>query len=157
LKGQIASVSRSAVAGDRSLGRLHMNILPIIKAPLAVQVYRCFFAACLVYFGSFIRLLHHDCPPSGILVLTGFPSCSLVGMLATCIRVSLSRWILAILGFLIPGVVFGALLFWSYHAGWWDWLFGALFGLLLLGLPACGAFALFRDAKTSRYFINLTD
>ena len=132
-----------------------MRISQIIKAPLAVQIYRCFFTACLVYFGSFLRLLHHGSPLSGVLVLAGFPFCSLVGLVATCIRVSWSRWILAALGILIPAVVFGALMFLSYHAGWWDWLFGVVFCLALLGVPTCGAFALFKDKMTSEYFTGL--
>src|SRR5664279_1638865 len=124
-----------------------MNISPVIKAPWAVQVYRCFFVVCLLYFGSALRFLHHDSPFSGILVLGSFPLCSLLGLLATCIRASWSRWILATIGIMIPAVVYGALDYWSYHAGWWDCLFGVLFGLVLLSVPTCGAFTLFKDKK----------
>jgi hypothetical protein len=127
---------------------------PGIKAPWPIQAYRCFFTACLVYFGSYLRLLHHDSPLSGILVLGSFPLGSLLGLLATCIRVPASRWVLSVVGILIPGAVsFG--IFVSGHRDWSDLLFSPFFFFIWLALPFCGSIILFRDKKTYDYFARL--
>jgi hypothetical protein len=129
-----------------------MNILPVITAPLAVQLYRLFFTVCLVYFGSLqweFRQLH---TLRGLLVFGSFPVFSLLGLLATFIRVSWSRWFPAILGIVIPAIVLGGIFFRSSHTAWWDWLLSSLFLLLLLAVPVLWAVMLFCDKRTRAYF-----
>jgi hypothetical protein len=138
-----------------SLGRQRMSISPVIKAPWAIQVYRCFFVVCLIYFSSYLRLLHHGSPVSGILVLVGLPLCSLLGFLATCIRVPASRWVLSVFGILIPGFISVGIFTVTRHDDWVEWLFTPFFFFIWLALPACGAITLFRDKKTYDYFARL--
>ena len=139
-----------------TLGRQRMTISPIIKAPWAIQVYRCFFVVCVIYFSSYLRFLHHGSPVSGILVLVGLPLCSLLGFLATCIRISASRWVLSIFGILIPGFVSVGIFTVTRHDDWLEWLFTPLFFFIWLALPVCGAIILFRDKKTYDYFARLS-
>jgi hypothetical protein len=132
-----------------------MSILSVIKAPVTVQLYRCFFAVSLIYFGSFLRLLHHGSPLSGILVIASFPFCSLVGLIAACIPVHFSRWIMAILGVLILSVAFGGLFFFTLpDEGWLDTVGGVVLWLEFIGVAITWAFVLFRDKKTSQYFTS---
>ena len=135
-----------------TLGYLRMSISPVIKAPWAVQVYRCFFIVCLAYFGSYLRLLHHGSPLSGVLILCGFPFCSLLGLLATCIRVPISRWVLSVFGILIPGVVSLGIFFMLSHSTWSDCLFAPVYYFIWLAMPVCGTILLFKDKKTYEYF-----
>jgi hypothetical protein len=129
-----------------------MSILTSIKAPLTVQLYRCFFRVGLLYFSSFLHLLHRGSPLSGILILTGFPSCCLVGLLATFIRIPLSRWILAMLGVLIPGVAFGALFLFQPNNGWVDGVWGVMLWLAIVGVPLSMGWNLFKDKGARGYF-----
>jgi hypothetical protein len=133
-----------------------MIISPVMKAPWVIQVYRCFFLVCVIYFGSYLQLLHHGSPVSGILVLGGLPLCSLLGFLATCIRVPASRWVLSIVGILIPGSVSIAIFTVTRHDDWGDWLFIPFFFFIWLALPVCGAIILFKDKKTYDYFARLS-
>ncbi|HZF02376.1 MAG TPA: hypothetical protein VE344_10835 [Methylomirabilota bacterium] len=133
-----------------------MSILSVIKAPVAVQLYRCLFTLSLIYFGSFLRLLHHGSPVSGILVIAGFPFFSLVGLIAACLPIRFSRWIMAILGVLIPSVAFGGLFFAALpDQGWFDTAGGVLIWCAIIGVPISWAFMLFRDKKTCEYFGGL--
>lgn len=130
-----------------------MSILSVIKAPWPVQLYRCLFTVSLVYFCSFLRLLHDGSPLSVILVIAGFPMCSLVGLAAACTPIRFSRWIMAIFGILIPGIAFGGLFFFALpDQGWFDRLFALVFWLLVLGVTVPWAYALFKDKKTVEYF-----
>jgi hypothetical protein len=130
-----------------------MSVVSIIKAPWPVQLYRCLFTVSLVYFGSFLRLLHHGSPLSGIVVIAGFPIFSLIGLIAACMPIRVSRWIMAILGVLIPGVAFGGLFFFVLpDQGWFDRLFAFVFLFLILGVTVPWAYALFKDKKTVEYF-----
>jgi hypothetical protein len=154
--GQIQHHCRLApVAELLSLGRQRMNISPVIKAPWAIQVYRCFFVVCFIYFSPYLRLIHHDSPVSRILFLIGIPLCSLLGFLATCIRVPASRWVLSILGILIPGFLSVVIFTVTRHDDWVDRLFIPFFFFIWLVLPVCGAIILFRDRKTYDYFARL--
>jgi len=137
---------------ETMLVRQCMNISPVIKAPWAIQMYRCFFLACVIYFSSYLRLLHHGSPISGILITVGFPLCSLLGLLATCIRVPASRWVLSIFGILIPGLVSVGIFSVTRHDDWVEWLFIPFFFFIWLALPVYGAIILFRDKKTNDYF-----
>jgi len=132
-----------------------MNISPVIKAPWVIQVYRCFFVVCVIYFYSYLQLLHHGSPLSSILVLVGLPLCSLLGLLATCIRVPASRWVLSIFGILIPGFVSVGVFKLTRHDDWGEWLFTPVFFFIWLALPVCGAIILFWDKKTYDYIGRL--
>jgi hypothetical protein len=133
-----------------------MSILSVIKAPVAVQLYRCFFTVSLIYFGSFLHLLHHGSPLSGIAVIAGFPFLSLVGLIAACVPIRFSRWIMAIFGALIPGVAFGGLFFFALpYQGWFDIAGGVLIWTAIVGTSVVLAFVLFRDKKTCEYFGRL--
>jgi phosphate/sulfate permease len=129
-----------------------MSISPIIKAPLVVQLYRCFFTACIIYFGSFLWRFRHGGSLVGLLFIASFPFCGLLGLIATCIRVPSSRWVLSVVGILIPGVVSLGLFFILHHDEWWEWLLSPLFFFVWLAMPVSGAIALFRDKRTSEYF-----
>ena len=58
-----------------------MSILPVIKAPLAVQLYRVAFAACVIYFGSFVWQERRIGSFVGLLELQAFTFCSLLGLI----------------------------------------------------------------------------
>jgi hypothetical protein len=127
-----------------------MSILPIIKAPLAVQVYRVAFAACAAYFGSFVWQERRIGSFVGLLELQSFTFFSLLGLIYTCIRARRSRWILAILGILIPAVILSVMLWLVFsRPAWWEWPFALL---MFFTVPVTLALSLFRDKKTSEYF-----
>ena len=69
-----------------------MSILPVIKAPLAVQLYRVAFAACAYYFGSFVWQERRVGSLVGLLELQAFTFFSLLGLIYTCVRARRSRW-----------------------------------------------------------------
>jgi hypothetical protein len=129
-----------------------MRLLRVFKAPWVVWLYRCLFTASLVYFGSFLRLLHHGSPVSGILVIGGFPLCSFVGLLASFIRIPLSRWIVATFGIVIPGAAFGGLFIFLGGQGWFDNACGVFIWLAIVGVPLSWGWVLFKDKATNEYF-----
>lgn len=130
-----------------------MIALSLIKAPWAVQLYRCLFIATIVYFGSFLWKFRHGTYIPGLLIIGSFPFCGLLGFVFTCVRVSLSRWILAVIGILIPGVAFGALFFGGLpNQGWFNELWGILIWSSIVLQPVIWAWALFKDKKTKIYF-----
>jgi hypothetical protein len=131
-----------------------MNNSPVIKAPFVVQSYRVFFVACAFYFGSFVWRERHIGSFAGLLELQGFTFFSLLGFVYTRVRARRSRWIVAILGILIPAVVYigMCLMIFSRPEAWWDWLLCGLVTAALFALPVTFAVALFRDKKTDEYF-----
>jgi len=131
-----------------------MSILPIIKAPLAVQFYRVAFAVCAIYFGSFVWQERRIGSFVGLLELQAFTFFSLLGLVYTCVRARRSRWILASLGILIPAVVLIGMSFMilSRPEAWWDWLLCLIEIVALFAIPVTFAMVLFRDKKTSEYF-----
>ena len=127
-----------------------MSILPVIKAPLAVQLYRVAFAACAYYFGSFVWQERRVGSLVGLLELQAFTFFSLLGLIYTCVRARRSRWVLAILGILIPAVILAGMLWLVFsRPAWWEWPF-TLFVWFVM--PVTLAVSLFRDKKTSEYF-----
>lgn len=136
--------------------RHDFTVLPVIKAPLAIQLFRCLFIACLFYFGSLLLEFRHSGTLAGWLIIASFPFCALLGLFFTFIRAPLSRWILSAIGILIPGVVLGAIDFWLLpNQGWFDTLGGLLFWCAIVGQPAIWALALFKDQKTKAYFTRI--
>lgn len=131
-----------------------MNISPVIKAPFAVQSYRVLFVACAFYFSSFVWRERHVGSLEGLFILGGFVFCSLLGVFYTCIRAPRSRWVLALLGILIPAVVLVGMcrMIFSRPEAWWDWLLCGLETAAAFALPVTFAVALFRDKKTDEYF-----
>jgi peptidoglycan/LPS O-acetylase OafA/YrhL len=129
-----------------------MSILPVIKAPLAVQLYRIAFAVCVIYFGSLVWRERRIGSFVGLLELQTFTFFSLLGLIYTCIRARRSRWILAVLGILIPAVILAAMLWVVFsHPAWWEWPFLVL---MFFTVPVTLAVSLFRDKKTSEYFMT---
>jgi hypothetical protein len=132
-----------------------MSVLPIIKAPLGVQLNRVAFAIYAVFFGWPMWNLRHAMVPSGWVIFSSFVFCSLLGFAYTFIRVRWSRWILAVLGLLIPAVFWAGICLMGIFSrpAWWEWPLAFLLSLVaLLGIPIMLAVLLFRDKKTSEYF-----
>ena len=127
-----------------------MSILPVIKAPLAVQLYRVAFAAFAVYVGSFVWHFRRSGSVEGLLELEGFIFFNLLGFVYTFVRARRSQWVLAILGILIPAV-FLAVMFWLEFSwpAWWEW---PIIFLIYFTVPVTLAVSLFRVKKTSEYF-----
>jgi len=135
-----------------------MNISSVIRAPWAVQVYRCFFAAFLVYVALALHFypVNRYTPFSGIVVICGLSCFSFFGLLATFIRASWARWFLACFGIWIPAILLGVVYFHDTDKELWDWFLSAVFMLMWLSVPFCGALMLFRHDKTRKYFTGLT-
>ena len=113
-----------------------MSILPIIKAPFAVQLYRVAFATCAFYFGSFVWQERRIGSVVGLVELQTLTFLSLLG--------------LAILGILIPAAILTAMLWLVFsRPAWWEWLFALL---MFFTVPVTLAVSLFRDKRTSEYF-----
>jgi hypothetical protein len=127
-----------------------MSILPVIKAPLAVQLYRVAFAAFAVYVGSFVWQFRRIGSVEGLLELEGLLFFGLLGFVYTFVRARRSQWVLALLGILIPAVTFAMMqwLVFSWPA-WWEW---PIILLMIFTVPVTLAVSLFRDKKTSEYF-----
>ena len=131
-----------------------MSIFPVIKAPLAVQLYRSAFAACAIYFGVFVWQERRIGSFAGLLELQAFTFFSLLGLVYTCVRARHSRWILATLGILIPAVILAGLLWLVFsRPAWWEW---PIVLLMWFTVPVTLAVALFTDKKTSEYFTTST-
>jgi hypothetical protein len=131
-----------------------MSILPVIKAPFAVQLYRVAFGACAIYFGSFVWHGWRIGSFTGLLELQGFTFFSLLGLIFTCVRSRHSRWILGSLGILIPAYVFIGMcvMVFSRPEAWWDWCLCLICTVVFFAIPVTLALVLFRDKKTSAYF-----
>jgi hypothetical protein len=129
-----------------------MTVLSLIKAPWAVQLYRCLFIATIIYFGSFLWEFRNGTYFPGLLIIGSFPFCGSLGLVFTFIQVSWSRWIIASFGILILAIVAGALFLRSPYEGWFDALGGLLIWCLIVLQPVIWALALFKDKKTKIYF-----
>jgi hypothetical protein len=125
-----------------------MSIWPVIKAPIAVQLNRIAFALYAAVFGSALWRFHHTATVEGTAILLCMFYSSVLGLISSCIRARRSRWIMAALVLLIPGIVFIGMCFmeWSRPEGWLDWLFSGLFGLVgWFGIPIALALSLFKN------------
>ena len=96
-----------------------MSIVPVIKAPLPIQVYRVLFAGCAIFVGSFVWQERRIGSFAGLMELDGFAFFSLLGFVYTCVRTRRARWILALLGILIPAVLLACLI--SFVLRWPTW------------------------------------
>jgi hypothetical protein len=96
----------------------------------------------------------HSISISGLVIFTSFVFCSLLGLGYTFIRVRRSRWILSVLGLVIPAVFWASMCLMEFsRPAWWEWPFDILFApVLWFGFPIMFVAALFRDKKTSEYF-----
>ena len=131
-----------------------MSILPLIKAPLGVQLNRVAFTIYAAFFAWPLWSFRHTASVSGLVIFSGFVFCSLLGLGYTFIRVRRSRWILAVLGLVIPAVFWSGMSLMEFsRPAWWEWPFDILFVLVVwFGIPILLAVSLFRDKKTSEYF-----
>ena len=131
-----------------------MSVLPAIKAPLGVQLNRVAFLVYAIFFAWPLWHFRHTVAVSGLVIFGSFVFCSLLGLGYSFVRVSRSRWILAVLGLVIPGAFWTtmSLMFFSRPA-WWEWpLVVVLILVGWMGIPILLAVSLFRDRKTSEYF-----
>jgi len=130
-----------------------MSILPIIKAPLGVQLNRLAFAIYAVFFGWPMWSFRHKMVLSGWVIFSSFVFCSLLGFAYTFIRFRRARWILAVLGLLIPAVFWASMCSMFSRPAWWEWpLVVVLVLVVWMGIPIVLVVSLFRDRKTSEYF-----
>ena len=127
-----------------------MNISPLIKAPLAVQLNRAAFMIFAAFFAWPLCAYRHTISVSGCIIFGSFILCSLLGFGYTFIRIRRSRWILTLFGLLIPAA------FWTLmclvvfrRPAWWEWPFALM---LWIGIPVFLAVSLFKDKKTIEYF-----
>jgi hypothetical protein len=77
---------------------------------------------------------------------------SVLGLFYSFVRARRSRWIMAVLVVLIPGLVIATIchLEFSRPEGWWDWLTAALIVVgLWLSVPIILALSLFSDTSVS--------
>lgn len=127
-----------------------MSIYPVIKAPFVVQLYRVAFVACAFYVGSFVWRFHVTGAILGLTEMQGFVFLNLLGFFYTFVRARRSRWVLAILGILIPSVALGVMLRFVFTwPEWWEWPLDLLF---IFTMPVTFAVLLFSDQNTSDYF-----
>jgi peptidoglycan/LPS O-acetylase OafA/YrhL len=127
---------------------LVLEIWPVIKAPVAVQLNRIAFALYAAFLGSFLWRIHHTASMEGTAIFLCMFLFSVLGLVSSCIRARRSRWIMAAVGLLIPGIVFigMCLMEWSRPEGWLEWLFSGLFALVIwFGIPIVLALSLFKD------------
>ena len=126
----------------------------IIKAPVAVQLYRLLFATCFAGFSSYLWTYRFACSVQGWLAIGGIIFPSLLGFIFTCIRAPHSRWILAGLGILIPISLFTGTCFleFSRPEAWWDLLLSLLLPVTWLCMLVTWGLFLFKHQKTNDYF-----
>ena len=148
-------VLMSAVLPMLWILRERSAVLPIIKAPLAIQLFRCLFIVCLIYFGSLFWEYRHGNSLVGKLIIGSFPSCGLLGLIFSCVRLPWSRWVLALLGILIPGITLGTIYLGLPFQGWLDALCGLILWCLIVSVPITLALVLFKDKKTNAYFTTI--
>jgi hypothetical protein len=103
---------------------LRMNIWPIIKAPVAVQLNRTAFGIYVVVFGSVLWHFHGIASVEGTAIFLCMFLASVFGVISSCIRAPRSRWIISLLVLLIPTIVFVGVSLTEFSApeGWLDWL-----------------------------------
>jgi hypothetical protein len=137
---------------------LRMNIWPVIRAPIVVQLNRIAFAFYAAVFGSVLwRYRHTACLEGTEIFLCMFFS-SVLAITSSCIRARRSRWIMAVLGLLIPGLVFASMCFleFSRPEGLLDWFQCVLIALVLwFGVPIMLALSLFWEISFSSIKRNL--
>ena len=123
-----------------------MSILRVIKAPFAVQIYRVEFLAFAI--GSICSAWQERRSDLNIDLVVLF---SLFGLVSTWMRISRSRWFLAVLGNLIPAAFFVLCILGSdlSEMAWWKWPIGLV---VWFAVPVTLAVSLFIDKKTSEYF-----
>ena len=125
-----------------------MNIRPVIKAPVAVQLNRIAFAIYTWFFASFLWSVRRAASVEGTAFFLGMIFLSVLGLFYSCIRARRSRWIMTVLVILIPGLVIAStcLLEFSRPEGWWDWLTAVLIVFFCwLGVPILLALSLFKN------------
>jgi peptidoglycan/LPS O-acetylase OafA/YrhL len=125
-----------------------MNIWPVIKAPIAVQLNRIAFAIYTIFFGSYLWRVHRFASVEGTAIFLGMIFLSVLGLFYSCIRARRARWVMAVLVVLIPGLVITAmcLMEFSRPDGWLDWLMAGVFVFVgWLGVPILLALSLFTN------------
>ena len=123
-----------------------MSIWPVIKAPIAVQLNRIAFAVYAVFFGWALWRFRHIASVKGTAIFLGMIFLSVLGLFDSCIRARRSRWIMAMLVLLIPGIFFIGLCLtvWSRPEVWLDWLLNGLVAIFVwFGIPITLALSLF--------------
>ncbi len=131
-----------------------MSIVPLIKAPVGVQLNRVAFAIYAFFFSWPMWSLRDVMVLSGWAILGSFVFCALLGFACTFIRLRRSRWILAVLGLAIPAAFWTGMCILEFsRPEWWEWPFVIVVALVVwMGLPIALAASLFLDSKTSEYF-----
>jgi amino acid transporter len=125
-----------------------MNIWPVIKAPIAVQLNRIAFALYVGFFGSFLWRVHSIASVEGTAIFLGMIFFCVPGLFYSFVRARRSRWIMAALGLLIPGLVFTSmcLLEFSRPEGLSDWFLFVLAALVYwFAIPIMLALLLFKS------------
>jgi len=131
-----------------------MSILPLIKAPVGVQLNRVAFTVYAAFFAWPLWSLRHAISGSGLVIFASFVFCSLLGLGYTFVRLRRTRWILAVLGLVIPAVFWTGMCLMEFsRPAWWEWPLVIPFALVVwFGIPTVLAVSLFRDKNTSEYF-----
>jgi hypothetical protein len=129
-----------------------MSILSVIKAPLGVQLNRVAFLLYSILFTWPVWSFGlQNIVMSGMLLFEGFIFCSVLGLFYTFVRARRARWVLAVLGILIPAV------FWSLMSfdgsTWGEWWWWPLEAVDMMGIPVCLVMSLF-GKKESAYFTS---
>jgi len=125
-----------------------MSIRPVIKAPIAVQLNRIAFALYAGFFGSFLWRVHKNASVEGTAIFLGMIFFCVLGLFYSFIRARRSRWIMAVLGLLIPGLVFASLCFleFSRPEGLADWFLSVLAALVYwFAIPIMLSLTLFKS------------
>lgn len=132
-----------------------MNIVRIIKAPLGVQLNRLAFGIYAAFFGWPMWTSRHFMVFSGWVIFGSFVFCSLLGFAYTFIPVRRSRWILAVLGLVIPAAFWAGMCLLEFsRPEWWEWPLDILVLSCWFCIPTILAVLLFRDKKTNQYFTD---
>jgi hypothetical protein len=133
--------------------------MSVLQAPLGVQLNRIAFAIYAMIFAWPMWSFRHTMSVAGGVVFSSFVFCSLLGLFYTFVRARRSRWILAVIGLVVPAV------FWTFmclmefsRPVWWEWPIDILIALgLWFGYPILLAVSLFKHKKTSDYFTTSAD
>ena len=131
---------------------MRMNLWPVIKVPLAVQLNRVAFALYAWFFWANFRPLRDIGSVEGTAIIVGMIFLCVLGFFYSFIRARSSRWIMAVLVILIPGLLFAAMCRWewSWPDGWFDFAVDLAMGLLLwFGVPVLLAVSLFAKFRFS--------
>ena len=117
-----------------------------MRAPIAVQLNRIAFALYAGIFGSYLWRVHNIASVEGTAIFLAMMFFCVLGLFYSFIRARRSRWIMAVLGLLIPGLVFASMCFleFSRPEGLWDWFQSVLIALFFwFGVPIMLALSLF--------------